>query len=362
MNGVGPSPTSPRMTKAAFFRARSPPVVERQGPGQGQGQGQISPADMLSQRLDMGPRIDPNNGNPGDPSRARASPTGGGFVNGLVPNPIGNARVGGGVGGPNQGYHSDRLGSRGPASATAPQFPSAVNQLQPSPTAYPSGGNPDPRMVNNNVNVHPQMNRRPMNKREGELSAAISLAQKNLPDTPSTGEDTAQFEERLDDDATTAEGSQVGMASGLGIGMGMGMGTTGQSDDMMLALLASQAAVDCERLPIGAWEDVESWKKVSAVVSTSNVWGCNVQLMMACRNCHSCRIAWSRSSPDINGRSKSSQRRGRCRSSTTRTSGCPSRPWRVSSSRKNVSTQPRRYVTCVLIEVTYPSYGEVEQL
>jgi hypothetical protein len=188
-------------------------------------------------------------------------------------------------------------------------------------------------MINNNVNVHPQMNRRPTNKREGELSAAISLAQKNLPDTPSTGEDTAQFEERLDDDATTAEGSQLGMGSGLGMGMGMGM--TGQSDDMMFALLASQAAVDCERLPIGAWEDVESWKKVSAVVSTNYAWAWDVQLMMACRNCRSCRIAWSRSSPDTNGRSRSSQRRGRCRSLTTRTSGCPSRPWRVSSNRRN---------------------------
>lgn len=157
-------------------------------------------------------------------------------------------------------------------------------------------------MVNNNVNVHPQMNRRPTNKREGELSAAISLAQKNLPDTPSTGEDTARFEERLDDDAATAEGSQVGLASGLGIGMGMGM--NGQSDEMLLALLASQAAVDCERLPIGAWEDVESWKKASAAVltTTNNVWTRDVGLMMACRNCRSCRIAWSRSSPDINGR------------------------------------------------------------
>ncbi|GFZ42574.1 hypothetical protein JCM24511_00290 [Saitozyma sp. JCM 24511] len=284
MNGVGPSPTSPRMTKAAFFRARSPPVVERQGPGPGQGQGQISPVDMLGQRLDMGLRIDPNNGNgnPGDPSRARASQTGG-----FVPNPIMNARVGGGVGGPSQGRPSDRLGSGGPASTstTAPQIPSVVNQFQPSATAYSSGGNPDSRMVNNNVNVHPQMNRRPTNKREGELSAAISLAQKNLPDTPSTGEDTARFEERLDDDAATAEGSQVGLASGLGIGMGMGM--NGQSDEMMLALLASQAAVDCERLPIGAWEDVESWKKASAAVltTTNNVWTRDVGLMMACRNC-----------------------------------------------------------------------------
>jgi hypothetical protein len=30
---------------------------------------------------------------------------------------------------------------------------------------------------------------------------------------------------------------------------------------MLLALLAGQAAMDCDGLPIGAWEEVESWKK-----------------------------------------------------------------------------------------------------
>jgi hypothetical protein len=36
-------------------------------------------------------------------------------------------------------------------------------------------------------------------------------------------------------------------------------------DEMLMALLASQAAVDCDALPIGAWDDVESWKKVRAL-------------------------------------------------------------------------------------------------
>jgi hypothetical protein len=37
----------------------------------------------------------------------------------------------------------------------------------------------------------------------------------------------------------------------------------GGSDEMLMTLLAGQAAVDCARMPIGGWEEVDSWKKVS---------------------------------------------------------------------------------------------------
>lgn len=40
------------------------------------------------------------------------------------------------------------------------------------------------------------------------------------------------------------------------------MGIAGGSDEMLMTLLAGQAAVDCDNLPIGGWEEVESWKKV----------------------------------------------------------------------------------------------------
>lgn len=43
------------------------------------------------------------------------------------------------------------------------------------------------------------------------------------------------------------------------------MGFAGDPDAMLMTLLAGQAAVDCERLPIGGWEEVESWKKVGSV-------------------------------------------------------------------------------------------------
>lgn len=38
----------------------------------------------------------------------------------------------------------------------------------------------------------------------------------------------------------------------------------GGSDEMLMSLLAGQAAVDCERLAVGDWEEVESWKKVTS--------------------------------------------------------------------------------------------------
>ena len=41
----------------------------------------------------------------------------------------------------------------------------------------------------------------------------------------------------------------------------MGMG--GGSDEMLMTLLAGQAVVDCERMQVAGWEEVESWKKVS---------------------------------------------------------------------------------------------------
>ena len=45
----------------------------------------------------------------------------------------------------------------------------------------------------------------------------------------------------------------------------MAMSIAGRSDEMLLSLLAGQAAVDCDALPVGGWEEVESWKKVRSV-------------------------------------------------------------------------------------------------
>lgn len=38
---------------------------------------------------------------------------------------------------------------------------------------------------------------------------------------------------------------------------------SGESAELLMNLLAGQAAVDCQQLPVGRWEEMEEWKKVS---------------------------------------------------------------------------------------------------
>ena len=51
-------------------------------------------------------------------------------------------------------------------------------------------------------------------------------------------------------------------------------GMSAGSDAMLLSLLAGQAAMDCEALPIGGWEEVEAWKKVGScgVITNGRNW------------------------------------------------------------------------------------------
>lgn len=51
--------------------------------------------------------------------------------------------------------------------------------------------------------------------------------------------------------------------AGAPLGEAAVMGFAAGSDEMLMTLLAGQAAVDCENLPVGGWEQVEGWKKVS---------------------------------------------------------------------------------------------------
>ena len=45
---------------------------------------------------------------------------------------------------------------------------------------------------------------------------------------------------------------------------------SGESAELLMNLLAGQAAVDCQQLPVGRWEEVEEWKKVSLSVLGDN--------------------------------------------------------------------------------------------
>ena len=74
------------------------------------------------------------------------------------------------------------------------------------------------------------------------------------PDTSMSGR--SGYEEMLGDHADGGQTSNSLSTHETGEDRTMGR------DEMMLTLLAGQAAVDCEQLPVGGWEEVEGWKKV----------------------------------------------------------------------------------------------------
>lgn len=183
MNGGGPiSPTAnQRMTKAAFFRARSPPVPEKDAT--------IHINNNLAGRFDMSTRL--QNDYQGESSVESHAPSNGRFM------------------GANNGYASSigTLGHTPPLDIGLARNPtiSSDGLFSPGSQGYAqqggSGGN-------------------------------------------NTGSDGTAYEE--DDYDGTKESAMTG----------------GGSDEMLMSLLAGQAALDCETLPISRWEEVESWKKV----------------------------------------------------------------------------------------------------
>ena len=189
MNGGGPiSPTAnQRMTKAAFFRARSPPVPEKDAT--------ININNNLAGRFDMSTRL--QNDYQGESSVESHAPSNGRFM------------------GANNGYASSigTLGHTPPLDTGLARNPtiSSDGLLSPGSQGYAqqggSGGN-------------------------------------------NTGSDGTAYEE--DDYDGTKESAMTG----------------GGSDEMLMSLLAGQAALDCETLPISRWEEVESWKKVCLPVDT----------------------------------------------------------------------------------------------
>jgi hypothetical protein len=191
MNGGGPiSPTAnQRMTKAAFFRARSPPVPEKDAP--------INNVNNLAGRFDMSTRLQ-NDYQGGGSSVESHAPSNGRFM------------------GANNGYASSigTLGHTPPLDTGLARNPTMSSDGPLSPGSHGSalrggsGGN-------------------------------------------NTGSDGTAYEE--DEYDGTKESAMTG----------------GGSDEMLMSLLAGQAALDCETLPISRWEEVESWKKVRIPPLTS---------------------------------------------------------------------------------------------
>jgi hypothetical protein len=200
----GPSPTSPtsnqRMTKAAFFRARSPPVPEKDNQNS-------NPVNGLAGRFDMSTRIQEE-----FPARA-----GGSSVESATQ---GNGRFMG-MGGMKHDVNNGYASSVGTLGHTPPLDHTA--HLVRNPTMS-SDGPLSPRYAGaGNMGTAP-----------GPFGAS------------NTGSDGTAYDE--EEYAATKESSMTGI--------------TGGSDEMLMSLLAGQAALDCETLPISRWEEVESWKKV----------------------------------------------------------------------------------------------------
>jgi hypothetical protein len=187
MNGGDPiSPTSnQRMTKAAFFRARSPPVPEKD-----------APINNLASRFDMSTRLQPEY--QGDNSVDSHTQNNGRFM-----------------GTNNNGYP--------PSIGTLGHTPPLDRGLARNPTISSDG---------------------PLSPDSNGPALRGGYGGNN------TGSDGTAYEE--EDYEGTKESGMTG----------------GGSDEMLMSLLAGQAALDCETLPISRWEEVESWKKVRLFITS----------------------------------------------------------------------------------------------
>lgn len=202
MNADSPlSPTTQRITKAAFFRARSPGVPEK-----------TSPIGDLAGQLDRSTRLQT------DQYR------GGGQSSGSGRSPVESSL------------------ERGPSTN--------VNRFAPGVQAYHHNNplyTPSVGTAGHTPPLDMGLARNPTISSEGAISPQDLPTRNHQPafaDITHTGSDGTAYEE----DGYEASKESIGMAS--------------SSDEMLMSLLAGQAAVDCDNLPIGGWEEVESWKKV----------------------------------------------------------------------------------------------------
>jgi hypothetical protein len=70
---------------------------------------------------------------------------------------------------------------------------------------------------------------------------------------------------------TSSRMGQAGRSYGLNQfgGHGDSSHVTGESANLLMNLLAGQAAIDCQGLPVSRWEEVEEWKRVSNALPCS---------------------------------------------------------------------------------------------
>ncbi|WWC60307.1 uncharacterized protein I303_102877 [Kwoniella dejecticola CBS 10117] len=260
--GGATSPVSSRMTKAAFFRARSPPI-DRNGttspiptPGMSTGDaygnlsdlaGKFDAATRLEQQASSGinssssygagPSSYTYNRDPNDNAYSRQNQA----SNLQAPS---QAQAG------QQQQHAHQNGYYDSTPATDGHAATLDRQNHPSrrgPSPVRRRSTRPSQRTNTNSTT-PTSPRNLLAGIHGVMSAPDSAA------SHSYSHDESERYENGQTDGELKESAIMGFAEG--------------SDEMLLALLAGQAAVDCERLPISGWEEVESWKKELSILST----------------------------------------------------------------------------------------------
>ncbi|WRT65708.1 uncharacterized protein IL334_002655 [Kwoniella shivajii] len=265
-SGQGSGPTSPvssRMTKAAFFRSRSPPI-ERNFPN-GNVNGNISPNGLSSQdgfgnlndlagRFELSTRLEQQQQYS---SSSSAGPSNIGNqarynTNNISPNeelgssysPYSANRSLSGEGNTLEApipQHTHKQMGYFDSSPATDGHSSTLDKLQNPPVTRRA-----PSPVRRRSTIASQRDTSPTSPRN--LLAGIHGVM-SAPDSSENTEETYESGMRGD----LKEHTIMGFAQG--------------SDEMLLTLLAGQAAMDCETLPIGGWEEVEAWKKELTLLS-----------------------------------------------------------------------------------------------
>ncbi|WWC68630.1 uncharacterized protein I206_102561 [Kwoniella pini CBS 10737] len=252
MSSDATSPISSRMTKAAFFRARSPPI-DRNGTtspiGMSSGDAYGNLSDLVG-RFDVSTRIDQQQQQRPQQQHTLSSSYGAGPSSYNHNSPLDENR-----------YSPNNQQANLRAPAPQPQQQQQQNGYFDSTPAtdghadtlnrqsYPSRKSPSP--VRRRSTIASQRTRSPNSPSRNILAGIHGLM--SAPDSTASHSRSPEitYENGLSSDLK--ESAIMGFAEG--------------SDEMLLTLLAGQAAVDCERLPISGWEEVESWKKELSILS-----------------------------------------------------------------------------------------------
>ncbi|WVQ79104.1 hypothetical protein IAT38_001198 [Cryptococcus sp. DSM 104549] len=278
-----------RISKAAFFRARSPPIVSPGGgsnassaPGSGGGVGGRGPEgldDSMYARFDMATRMEsgPSSSGSGRYTQESEERGYGGASDGSERGPQAGQAQGLNVPMRNSVYESTPATDGHGAMLDRP-VPHPINPAAATPTSAGSS-QPTPQRQNTLTRVSTRSRPPPSSQSSHSRSQSQSQSQSRPTHSRQPSTITSPHSPRgllaglqgvmsaPDSDSGYGESSET-YESGRGgterspsLNEGAIMGIAAGSDVMLLTLLAGQAVMDCERLPIGGWEEVESWKK-----------------------------------------------------------------------------------------------------